>query len=194
LFAVALTGVWFLKQSEANSTASIAAQTERSNANLKARLTPAGGAPGVVPGAAERNKVAAQATKGEIAWSTVLAGVANSMPADVYLTSFQGTAGSAKTLPTVSVNARGRNYGSAASWVDALGQSPLVAALWVPSTNASGDSDSVTFTSTFQLTPKAYSARQVTLADLAAGRSTAPKPAPKPVSAPPTTTTSGQTP
>jgi cell division ATPase FtsA len=191
LLAVGLLGVWFLQHSEATSTASIATQTERSNTTLRARMAPAAGTTGATAGIAERNKLAAQVTKGEVSWSTVLAGVAGSMPTDVWLTSFQGTGATPKSPATVAVNAKGLSYGSASSWLGSMGDSPLISGLWVPNTSTSSENGSVLFTSTFQLTSRALSARQSLLADAAAGRTA--KPPVTPVTSTPATTTSTTT-
>ena len=99
---------------------------------------------------------------GDVAWTRMLQEVATVIPNDVWLDSFNGTAGSATAPGTVTFSAKGYDQTSTARWLLRLSEVGSFAGLWVPSstkTPAGTAPESVTFSSNANLTPAAISER-----------------------------------
>ena len=111
----------------------------------------------------------------DIAWTRIFSDVATVIPADVWLTSFQGqkssggaatTGGAAGAVRTgtigqVTFQAKGFDQTSTARWLLRLGDLREFSGLWVPSSTKAtvNGLDEVTFQSTAQLTSDASSRR-----------------------------------
>lgn len=99
---------------------------------------------------------------GDVAWTRMLQEVATVIPNDVWLESFNGTAGTATTPGTVAFSAKGYDQTSTARWLLRLSEVDSFAELWVASSTKTPEGttpESVTFSSNANLTPAAISER-----------------------------------
>lgn len=90
----------------------------------------------------------------DVAWTTMFQQIATVIPNDVWLTTFTGTSGAPGS---VSFSATGFDQTSVARWLQRIAGLPSLSDLWVP--NATKAGNTVSFTSTANLTAEANSKR-----------------------------------
>ena len=81
--------------------------------------------------AANASKQAAGALSGDVDWPKFISDVSQSMPSDVWLTSFSAATNEGK--PTFSVDVNSNNPEAASAWLRSVGVMPQVSAMWIPS-------------------------------------------------------------
>jgi type IV pilus assembly protein PilM len=98
---------------------------------------------------------------GDVAWTRLLQEIATVLPSDVWLTAFAGekTGTGGTGVGTINVTGQGFDQSSSAHWLLRVGELDSLTGLWLPSSTKSGEgaSETVTFTSTANLTPEARS-------------------------------------
>ena len=175
------------RRNDANRMADAAKVIERGNAATQLKID------ALAQQAAAKTQVEALSVQvnavlsNDVSWATLLNEIARTMPNNVWLTSFQGTAlgtggaatkGSAASTKTsgavvgaglsgnVTFTATGLDFNAVADWLKRLSQMPSITQLWVPQAQKSqlGTRDVVTFQSTADLTDKARSNRSVRIA------------------------------
>jgi type IV pilus assembly protein PilM len=111
----------------------------------------------------ERRGMVDTALTGDIAWTRLLQEIATVLPNDVWLTAFAGQkAGDASGtggIGSINVAGMGFDQSSSARWLLRVGELKSLQGLWLPSSTKGGEGDSatVTFSSTANLTPQARS-------------------------------------
>ena len=152
----------FLARSSSVDERQAAADLEESRtAQLQSQVAALAGVEVMQADVAARRQTISGLLANDVAWTTLLEEVSTVLPNDVWLTSFNGSAGD-KTVPgSVDFAAMGFDQTSAARWLLRLGELDALDGLWLPSsTKSEGDGrDLITFSSTATLTAAAHSDR-----------------------------------
>ncbi len=104
---------------------------------------------------AKQSGLVTTALQGSVDWVQVLSQISSAMPADTWLTSFQGHAPSGTSPGTVTLAAQGAGQLSTASWLNDLSTVPSLSSVFVTSSSRSAVGQPVAIASIANLTPAA---------------------------------------
>jgi type IV pilus assembly protein PilM len=162
---VLLLAIYLLRQGQVNDAEAAADAEEARTVELQQEIASLQDIAALEVEIGERRASVVATLEGDVAWTRLLQEVATVLPNDVWLTSFQGTAGADPTaggLGTVQVSAMGFDQTSTARWLLRVSELRSVSGLWVPSstkTPADTGQELVTFSSSANLTEAAESDR-----------------------------------
>lgn len=167
--AAVLVGAWAYQGTRVSSEKKVEAQAETQMATLQRQETQLAPVGQLQTAVSQRRQVVATALTGDIGWTQLMESVAAATPADVYMTSFQGTAaapgspnaaagGTTAQAGTVNFSLSGVDHTSAARWLQQVGALPSISGLWVPTSSESSGRD--TFSSSGNVTNAAHANRQ----------------------------------
>lgn len=104
---------------------------------------------------ARQSALVSTALQGSVDWVQVLSQISSAMPADTWLTSFQGHAPAGASSGTVTLAAKGAGQLSTASWLEDLAAVPSLSGVYVTSSSRSAVGQPVTIASIANLTAAA---------------------------------------
>jgi type IV pilus assembly protein PilM len=175
LVGAALLALWLAKRGTVGDEEDKAAQAEQQTATLQAQRSRLVSVTTLQTDLQQRQAQITTALQGDVAWTRMFNDIATVIPADVWLTSFQGqklaaaaatpaTPGAAArtgTIGQVTIQGAGFEQTSTARWLLRLSDLREFIGLWVPNSTKSGEGANqiVTFQSTAQLTSAAQSNR-----------------------------------
>jgi type IV pilus assembly protein PilM len=176
LVGAALLAMWLAKRGSVSDEEDRAAQAEQQTATLQAQRSRLASVTTLQTDLQQRQAQITTALQGDVAWTRLFNDIATVIPADVWLTSFQGqkaaaaaaaapatpaTAARTGTIGQVTIQGSGFEQTSTARWLLRLGDLREFIGLWVPNSTKSGAGSAqiVTFQSTAQLTSAAQSTR-----------------------------------
>lgn len=155
--AALLLVVWGVRASQVASQRDKARQSQQQAAQLSSQIAQLSSVTNLDSQLSSRSADIRAALTGDVDWASFLEQVSSAEPADVWLTSFNGSTGSAGAPGALTFSGRGFDQRSTAAWVEQVGALHVLTDLWVASSTQS--SNGVTFSSTAQLTPAAGSNR-----------------------------------
>lgn len=170
-FGAVLLALWLARHGQVSNEQKRADQAEQETARLQAQRNQLSNVTTTQSDLTQRQAQITGVLKNDIAWTRLFNNVATAIPADVWLTSFQGqktatgtssaAAASQPGLGTVTFAAQGFDQTSTARWLLRIGDLTDFTGLWVPSSAKSGSGPLalVSFTSTARLTNTAVSDR-----------------------------------
>lgn len=171
-----LLGLWLARQGAVNDEKSAADDAEQEAARLEGERTKLRDVTTLQSDLQQREAQVNTVLRNDVAWTRLFNDIATVIPADVWLTSFQGQKGgpaavavtptapgtaAATPVGTVTVQGRGFEQTSTARWLLRLGDLREFMGLWVTNSTKSGTGAAqvVTFSSTASLTSEALSKR-----------------------------------
>ena len=172
-----LAGLWLMKNGQVNDEKDGAADAEQEVSALERQRAQLAGVTTLQTDLQQRESQIATALRNDVAWTRLFNDISTVIPADVWLSSFQGTKGAAagaaptptpasgaaaqSTIGSVTFQGRGFEQTSTARWLLRMGDLPAFMGLWVNSSTKSGEGSqqTVTFGSTATLTSQALSNR-----------------------------------
>ncbi|MGH9069212.1 MAG: pilus assembly protein PilM, partial [Acidimicrobiales bacterium] len=157
--AAVLVGAWVVRGRQVVDQRQAAAQSQAQVTVLRHQVGSYAGVTRIDAEAAAGAKRIEGVLGRDVAWTTLLSGLAGHMPADTWLTSFQGTAPTGTTPGKVSLAGSGLAQTSTAHWLQDESALPSLTELWVSSSTKGSGKGPVTFSATADLTPRAYSRR-----------------------------------
>ena len=171
--AALLIALWLAQQSKVSDEEDNAAQAERRVAELTAEQQRLSNVTTLEQDLTQRQAQITNVLRNDVAWTRLFNDIATVIPADVWLTTFQGTKATAASAATagaaarpagvgsVTIQGRGFDQTSTARWLLRIGDLREFQGLWVPNSTKSGagDQQTVTFQSTATLTQDAVSRR-----------------------------------
>ena len=161
-FAAVLMALFLLRGGQVDDAQAAADAEEDRTTVLQAEIAGLADVEALQADLASRTTTVGAVLAGDIAWTRMLQEVATVLPTDVWLESFNGTAGTAGVPGTVTFAAKGSDQTSTARWLLRLSEVDSFDDLWVPSSSKTPEDQSpevVTFSSTARLTPAASSDR-----------------------------------
>ncbi|MGH9103307.1 MAG: type IV pilus assembly protein PilM [Acidimicrobiales bacterium] len=99
------------------------------------------------------SQVVKDALAGDVDWTRLLTQVAGALPRDVWLTTFQGTAGSPTSPGTLTVGGKGFDHTATAAWITDESKLASLSDVYVSSSTRAANGGPATFASTADLTP-----------------------------------------
>lgn len=171
-----LLAVWAARQSSVSEEKKKADEAEQQTARLSAQRSRLADVTVLQTDLQQRQAQVVSVLRNDVAWTRVFNDLATVIPADVWLTTFQGQKTAATAAPaagaaaaaaapagvgTVNISAKGFDQTSTARWLLRIGELSEFTGLWVPNSTKSGvgAAQVVTFQSTARLTDKALSKR-----------------------------------
>lgn len=161
-FAAILLALFMMRGGQVDRADAAADAEEDRTTALQAEIASLGDVEALQADLASRTATVTGVLASDIAWTRMLQEVATVIPNDVWLESFNGTAGTAGAPGTVTFAAKGYDQTSTARWLLRLSEVDSFANLWVPSSTKTPEGtipESVTFSSNANLTPAAISDR-----------------------------------
>ena len=156
LLAVILVVFWAARGTQVSDQRHKAESAETQQASLQRQVAALQGVTKLDTDISQREQGVRTVLATDVSWTRFITDVASVMPSDVWMTSFQGTAGSPGK---VTFNLNGFDHTSTARWLLRIGDLGSVTGLWVPSSTKS--TNLVTFTSNANLTPASYAKDRV---------------------------------
>jgi type IV pilus assembly protein PilM len=171
-----LVALWAARQGDVDNEKTKAEQAEQTTAQLQRQRSQLQDVTSLQNDLQQRQGQVTAVLTDDIAWTKVFNDIATVIPADVWLTSFQGQKGAgaaaggtpavagqavAAPLGTVTFQGKGFEQTSTARWLMRVGDLKEFIGLWAPNSTKSGTGAEtiVTFQSTAQLTREAASKR-----------------------------------
>ncbi|MBW3589089.1 MAG: hypothetical protein KY429_06695 [Actinobacteria bacterium] len=170
VFVLLLAVVWFLRQGQLRGYEDQLAEAEARVQTLEAQVAQLQNFAELDRVVKQKEATLATAMAGDVAWSRLLIELSMIIPGDAWLTSFNGSAGTA-TQPvaatpspstgSLSFAATTFDFPGVARWITRLQELESLQNIWVPSATKSelGTREVVNFSSTTDLTDKALSGR-----------------------------------
>ncbi len=159
-----LAGLTYLKSKQVDDERAKLADAQRTNATLQSKIDDLADVSKNQTEIEQRSAETQALLSTDVAWSTVLQAISRTIPSDVWLTSFQGTASGGTTAAptdpaapatpatlggTANFAAVGLDFDAVASWIQRIGTDvPYFADLWVPNASRSSSSGTDTGTTT----------------------------------------------
>jgi Tfp pilus assembly protein PilN len=161
LFAALLLALWSVRAGEVADAEDAAAAAETRTDTLTDQIARLHDIEAMQSEIAQREQTVSAVLEGDVAWTRLIQEVAAVLPEDVWLTTFNGTRGSATAPGSVTFGGMGYDHASTARWLIRLADVGALSGLWVPSSQKTegGGRDLVTFSSNATLTPGAESDR-----------------------------------
>jgi type IV pilus assembly protein PilM len=172
---VLLMLVWLQRQSAVSNEKKKADEAEQQVSALQAEKASLANVTTLQSDLTQRQAQVTQVLKTDVDWPTIFNDVATEIPADVWLTSFQGQKGAAtggaggaaavpansSTIGNVTIQGKGFDHTSTARWLLRIGDLKEFTGLWVTQSQASKVNDTlvVGFTSQATLTDHALAKR-----------------------------------
>src|SRR5439155_23149867 len=171
--AVLLLFVWLARQTKVHDEESAADKAQQDNAQLQQQVAALQSVTALDTQLAQRRALVTNALSDDVAWTRLLQEIATVIPNDVWLTSFAGTKpsggggggggqSSSSAVGNINVNAMGFDHSSSARWLLRVGDLQSLTGVWLPSSSKAAGGNTVTFTSTADLTPAAKSGSERT--------------------------------
>jgi Tfp pilus assembly protein PilN len=161
-FAAILLALFIMRGGQVDRAEEAAAAEEQRTTVLQSEIAALADVEALQADLAARTATVTGVLANDVAWTRMLQEVATVIPNDVWLESFNGTAGSAMVPGTVTFSAKGYDQTSTARWLLRMSEVDSFADLWVPSSTKTPEGttpESVTFSSNANLTPAAGSDR-----------------------------------
>lgn len=163
MFALVLLGLFAIRSRQVDAAQQDAAAAEARTTELQRQVAELQDVEVLEADIATRRTTVTNVLDGDVAWSRLVQEIAAVLPNDVWLTSFSGTRGDGITPGSVNVSGMGFDQTSTARWILRVSDLESLAGLWVPSSTkspaADGGRETVTFSSSANLTPDAESRR-----------------------------------
>ncbi|HEV7887286.1 MAG TPA: type IV pilus assembly protein PilM [Acidimicrobiales bacterium] len=172
-----LIALWAARQGEVSNQKKKADEAEQQATRLEAQRSRLRDASSLETEIQQRQSQITTVMRNDVAWTRVFNDIATVVPADVWLTGFQGqkvagggtaapatgtgTAARTGTLGTITFQGKGFDQTSTARWLLRVGDLREFIGLWVPNSTKSGEGalQVVTFSSSAQITTEALSKR-----------------------------------
>lgn len=167
-FAVALLGVYGLRDGQVSDARLEASEAEARSDQLTAEIANLQDVEALQADIASRRQTVMSTLGGDVAWTSLITDVSAALPEDVWLTSFSGTRGDATTPGHITVGGMGSDQTSTARWIQRVSELDALSDVWVPSstkTPAGTSPEVVQFSSNATLTPAAVSSRASSYAE-----------------------------
>lgn len=154
--AAVLVGLWGAQASKIDSEQQATKTTERETQRLQREVATLGDTIKLDAELVERRTQVQTVLSTDVAWTRLFNEIATVLPNDVWLTSFNGSAGE-----EVSFTAKGFDQTSTARWLLRMAELKSFSGLWVPNSAKDGEgaTQTVGFSSDAALTPAANSDR-----------------------------------
>lgn len=161
-FAAVLLALFLMRSGQVDRAEEAAQAEEDRTVVLQAEIAAMADVEALQADLASRTATVTGVLVTDVAWTRMLQEVATVIPSDVWLESFNGTAGTAGAPGTVTFSAKGYDQTSTARWLLRLSEVDSFADLWVPSSTKTPEGtapETVTFSSNADLTTAAISDR-----------------------------------
>ncbi|MGH9073104.1 MAG: hypothetical protein ACRDZQ_03140, partial [Acidimicrobiales bacterium] len=163
--AAVLVGVWYVEGTQVTRQRQVEAQAQSQEAILQTQVSRYAYVTQMSNQLAQSEGTVRSLLAPDVAWPALLTNIADRQPADVWLTSFQGTgpggggSGATGSAGTVTIAAGGLDQTAAAHWLQQESKVPALTNLWVASSTKGAGKAPATFSATGNLTPTAQGQR-----------------------------------